>query len=196
MDYTRVGSLLHHSNSHTDPGERRGDKRKDDDAYDLPSAVEAERTVPRAALRLRIEMREKMRFGQQQPIEADDIERFPKVEHHEETHKELPEREAVFDPVPAPINERADRHSNTKDRKLPAEYMLTGESLRMLFCGFLNVLRRSCKELLINPTAAQSAPKIDAIRISDSKSVSSIGTSLLREHCDPRFVRKMIDRNA
>ncbi len=48
----------------------------------------------------------------------------------------------------------------------------------------------------IRQTAAQSAPKIDAIRISDSKSVNSIGASLSCKHRDPRFVRKMIDRDA
>ena len=67
------------SEQHADPCHRRGDERKQDDPDDLSLAVEAEPAVSGAPFRFRIEVLEEMRFCKQEPVETDDVERFPEM---------------------------------------------------------------------------------------------------------------------
>ncbi|MBR0143739.1 MAG: hypothetical protein IJM21_06145, partial [Clostridia bacterium] len=42
---------------------------------------------------------EEMRFGQKQPVQENDIERFPHIEHDDKAEEKLPEAKAVLYPV-------------------------------------------------------------------------------------------------
>ena len=77
------------------PCHQRRDKGENKDPYQLFFSVKTKLPVTLAAFRFRVVVLEETRSCQKQPVQADDVEGFPEIEHHDEAQEMLQKSKSV-----------------------------------------------------------------------------------------------------
>ncbi len=97
--------------------------------------------IPGASCRFGIKVLEKMRFCEQKPVKAYNIERFPDIQDENEAQEKLPKIKAAFNSVVTAVNEYSDHNEQARDPERPAERACAAKSFGVIFCRRLNIFR-------------------------------------------------------